>query len=237
MASTILRFAGYFARLKLTGYHFAMDRLSKNILIFFIIFFVVGIGIVWRSLYSGGSQYSQESSFANISPEGVKKPSEVLAQKETYSGQELVIRGKVSELEIVCNKMQCQPGDYCCGCPEDRDLVIRDSGSMTFSQNPQSILKLKTADEDSFCHRKPGSCEYNCGEFKIGQIYDVRGMLVNERAPSGLNISLNLYFLTSDYGWVAESQGGFWNELIALFNTVKGKIANLGSSGSYVLQN
>jgi hypothetical protein len=64
-----------------------------------------------------------------ISPKGIS-PSEVLNKKSSYSGKKIILRGRVAEAPVVCQKKECPPDDACCGCPEERNLVLLDEKSI-----------------------------------------------------------------------------------------------------------
>lgn len=160
-------------------------------------------------------------------------PSEVLSHKADYNRQALVIRGKVSSEPVVCERENCPDSDPCCGCPNERDLLIADPG-LVLTSKTKGRLKLVDYQRGSMCRRLPESCDYSCQDWVEGAVYDVEGMFFAEPPPSGWRLSLEQYFEVEDKRLVRkvglqEVLGNVLGEVMELFG-------QLGRPSSFVLQ-
>ena len=90
---------------------------------------------------------------------------------------------------------ECLFNDPCCGCPSKIDLIISDSQTI-FTPGTEGLLRLVDSERQAFCQRVPLSCEYRCGNWVEGAIYDVTGTLSVELAPAGSGVKhpLKYYF-------------------------------------------
>ncbi|MGB9911024.1 MAG: hypothetical protein ACPLKP_00215 [Microgenomates group bacterium] len=160
------------------------------------------------------------------------KPSEVLNKKSFYSGKKIILRGKVIQESVVCEKKECPNDDPCCGCPSERDLLIIDSDALLTSKTKEA-LKLLGKDSESFCQREKGSCRYLCSGWNSGALYDVYGEFWAEAPPPGWNKSLEYYFTVEGKNLVKTQN--FGERVNVLIEEVKGIFKNLRTSGYYVL--
>ena len=165
------------------------------------------------------------------SSEGIS-PSEVLNKKSSYSGKMIIVRGKVVETPVVCEKKDCPSDDACCGCPWEREIALSDEKSILTSQTKE-MLRLLDKGGRSFCQRQKGSCRYECGDWKEGGIYEVYGEFLAEAPPPGWSKSLDFYFEVEDKKLVRTL--GLGSKIGILFQEIKSMINNLKTSGYYVL--
>jgi hypothetical protein len=166
-----------------------------------------------------------------ISPKGIS-PSEVLNQKSAYSGKKITLRGRVTEAPVVCQKKDCPPDDACCGCPWERNLILIDENGILTSQTKES-LRLLDKEGRSFCQRQKGSCQYQCGDWRKGGIYEIYGEFWAESPPPGWGKSMDFYFRVEDKK--LSKSLGFGSKINLLFQDVKNLFRNLKTSGEYVL--
>lgn len=159
-------------------------------------------------------------------------PSQVLKEKNKYDQGKIWIRGRVVLSPVVCEKKQC-PGDVCCGCPDYRDLVIYDTGTILNSSGQEKLSLKDVFTGQSFCQRKQGSCDYDCGDWQSGAIYDVYGKLFADTPPPGWQKSLDYYFEAEGKNMVKTIS--FSESLRTLFNDLKEKFKSFSSSGQFVL--
>ena len=141
---------------------------------------------------------SGEEEFLPISQTGFLKPSEVVNNKQKYSGQFLEARGRVVREQAICTKQACSKEDSCCGCPEEADLIFVDTNSTLLSDKSRNLLKLLDSEKGSLCQRVVGSCGYDCQDWQEGKIYEINGtltsdfyFLVRDKAPIGSLTSLD----------------------------------------------
>jgi len=157
-------------------------------------------------------------------------PSQVLSNKAKYHQQEVVIRGRASPEPVVCERKECPTNDSCCGCPVERDLILADAGKVLTSQ--EGAMRLIEAGK-SLCQRRQYSCDYDCGDWLRGAIYDVNGKFFAESPPPGWKLSLNYYFQVESKNLVKKvSLSETFNNF---FSEIKNRLNNLKTSGQYVL--
>lgn len=179
--------------------------------------------------------FNETNPAVKISLEKVKDedrltPSQVLSNKAKYHQQEVVIHGRASPGPVVCERKECPTNDSCCGCPVGRDLILADANKVLTSQ--EGTLRLIGAGK-SLCQRKPSSCDYDCGDWLKGAIYDVNGKFYAESPPSGWKLSLNYYFQVESKNLVKKAS---FNETIGNFiSEIGNKIASFKTSGQYIL--
>lgn len=164
--------------------------------------------------------------------EEVITPSTLLNNRAKYSRQRVVIRGRTTREPAVCERKECPADDSCCGCPEERNLILNDS-NVVLTSNSGGRLRLLDEQKQPLCQRRVGSCEYNCGEWKVGAIYDVTGNFFGEAPPPGWKMSLEYYFLVEDKSLVRTV--GILDTIGNLFNEIKAQFQKLKTTGSYVL--
>jgi len=169
---------------------------------------------------------SEEALFPALSP------SEVLNKKSAYSGKKITVRGKVVEIPVVCQKKECPPDDTCCGCPEERGVALLDEKSVLISKTGER-LELLSPEGESFCRREKGSCQYNCGDWRKGAIYEVYGEFKAEPPPPGWQKSLDFYFRVEEKRLVKNLSLG--SKINFLIQDIKDLIKSLKKSGEYVL--
>lgn len=208
-------------------------EVKKKLLLFFVVLisFIAPLTLVILGIVI----FNKTNPVIKISIEKVKKeerliPSQVLSNKAKYDQQEVVIRGRASPEPVVCERKECPTNDSCCGCPVERDLILADAGKVLTSQ--EGAMRLIEAGK-SLCQRRPYSCDYNCGDWVKGAIYDVSGKFFAESPPPGWKLSLNYYFQVESKNLVKkvsfkETFGNFISEM-------KNKIASFKTSGQYVL--
>jgi len=159
-------------------------------------------------------------------------PSQILNNKPKYNQQRITIRGRVSPEPVVCERKDCPTNDSCCGCPSERNLIIYDSGAVLTSKTG-GRLRLSDAEGKPFCHRRQSSCEYHCGDWIKGAIYDVSGMFFAEPPPAGWKLSLEYYFQVESKNLIkrvslGESIGNILKEIREMVERIK-------TSGYYIL--
>ena len=161
-------------------------------------------------------------------------PTEILADKIKYKDEFLVVRGRVLEEDVVCERIDCPSDDPCCGCKDERNLVITDVGSAIITQMPGKLV-LSTPEEEAFCHRRKNSCEFECPDWRPGGIYEIKGIFRATPPPigSGLKIYFGYYLEVHEKKLVRGV--GFIEKITALFNGLKNIIASSRTSGYYIL--
>ena len=176
--------------------------------------------VIWFNLTN--SKYVQLAPAGeNLSAEGILTPGEILAGQVKYNRQRVTLRGRVNIEMVVCERQECPVGDVCCGCPLKRDLRIDDPEASLISGG-EKILSLVDAQGQSFCQRSLTSCDYDCQEWVLGGVYDVRGT-----------------FLTDTFQVESKTLVKKPNPLDSVKNfflAIKKKIGGLQTSGSYILQ-
>jgi len=178
---------------------------QNNLLKVFVVFFtlilptvllIAGIYIFYKT--NRVKELVEEGEVGVI--EGALKPSQLLADRNKYKDQKLVLAGRVDQSPVTCERKDCPELDPCCGCPEERDLVMADAEKPLLKE---PIWKLRLLDQDgrAFCQRKSGSCDYECPGWQIGDIYEVGGTFFAEPPPAGTG-----WRLYSDFYFQVESQ-------------------------------
>lgn len=214
-----------------------MAKLLKKGKSNFLFFLTVLIGFIvpLTLVILGIIIFNKTNPVIKISVEKVKNeerltPSQVLANKAKYDRQEVIIRGRINQEPTVCERKECPTNDICCGCPPERDLILADAGKVLTSQ--EGAMRLIEAGK-SLCQRRPYSCDYDCGDWVKGAIYDVSGKFFADSPPPGWQMSLNYYFQIEGKELVKkvsfkETFGNFISEM-------KNKIASFKTSGQFVL--
>lgn len=161
-------------------------------------------------------------------------PTQILADKIKYKDEFLVVRGRVLEEDVVCERIDCPSDDPCCGCKDERNLIITDVGSAIITQMPGKLV-LSTPEEEAFCHRRKNSCEFECPDWRPGGIYEIKGIFRATPPPrgSGLRIYFGYYFEVYEKKLIRKV--GIIERVMALFNGLKNIIASSRTSGYYIL--
>ncbi|HUS60147.1 MAG TPA: hypothetical protein VMX76_02075 [Nevskiaceae bacterium] len=159
-------------------------------------------------------------------------PSQVLNSKAKYTQQNIVIRGRVALERVVCEKKKCPVDDVCCGCPQLRNLVIKDPGK-TLTSESEGLLRLLDSKLQPFCQRSKTSCDYDCQDWVDNAIYDVSGLFFAEPPPTGWKMSFDYYFQVEDKEPVKKV--GTVDIIKNIFNEAVSKVKEWTTSGSYVL--
>jgi len=209
-------------------------KINLIILLSLVITFASLIVVIWMARgFSAASRgiFKNLKTSQEVSPKGIS-PSEVLNKKSSYSGKKVTLRGRVVEAPVVCQKKDCPSDDACCGCPEERNLVILDEKNILTSQTKES-LRLLDKEGKSFCQREKGSCRYQCGDWKEGGVYEVYGEFWAETPPPGWTKSIDFYFKVEDKRLVKSL--GIGGRANLFFQEIKNIIKNVRTSGSYVL--
>lgn len=162
----------------------------------------------------------------------VVKPSEVLANKPKYANKPLIVRGRVSQDKVVCERVECPANDSCCGCPAKKNLIISDADLPFLSDQPRN-LPLFGSNEESLCTRKLGSCDYLCPTWQQGQVYDVEGIFSAETPIAGSGIQIwDFYLEVESNRLVPKTESNGWFQGIT--SNVQELIKQLKTSGYYV---
>lgn len=159
-------------------------------------------------------------------------PSQLLISKDEYHKEKVNLRGRVSPEPVVCQKNDCPDNDPCCGCPDQRDLVVVDVNQF-LSKSEGSLRIIDAATGRSFCQRKQLSCDYSCGSWVRGAIYDIQGTFLAQPPPPGWQLSLDYYFEVENKTFIRRFD--FWESLGNLFNDIKQKVIQIKKGGSFVL--
>jgi hypothetical protein len=161
-------------------------------------------------------------------------PSEILEDEGQYTNKSLIIQGRVTEEDLVCERKECPVDDPCCGCEGERDLVINDTGTTVVSQSSGNLRLLGT-NKESFCQRISKSCDYHCGDWQPDQIYELRGIFRATPPPrgSGLRVYTDVYFEVQEKRLVKTL--GIVDRLESLFIDLKNLIQGTRTKGYYIL--
>jgi hypothetical protein len=210
----------------------------RGLLTVFSIFFpiallIAGFGFLYLTQKNFKEDYSGQG--LEVGSEFVY-PSEVLKDKRGYMGKELTIRGETALATTTCSRTECPESDPCCGCPDERNLILIDRGGKLLKQTG-GILKLLASGERPFCQRVIGSCDYECPGWEVGVVYDVQGTFYAEPPPPGSSSNLFLDFYFEVLGQKAVEGTSFSERADRITSAVRGLIERLfGSADFYVLQ-
>lgn len=199
-----------------------LKKLAVIASVFFsLLLFASLIGyVIWFSLTN--SRYVKLSPVGqNLPAEGILVPSEVLNSQAGYNQQRITLRGKVEPEMVVCERKECPAGDICCGCPPERNLKIVDAEASLISPS-QKILRVTSPTGESLCQRSKINCDYDCQDWLLGGVYDVRGLFLTDT----LQVE----------GKVLVGKPNPLDSVKNFFLEMKKKISGLRTSGSYILQ-
>ncbi len=194
-----------------------------------LLFLILGI-VIFRASNKFAQTLTKEE---NIKTEESLSPSQILKDKTKYRQEKIWLRGRVILSPVVCEKKQC-PQDACCGCPDYRDLAVYDTGAILNSSGQEKLNLKDVFTGQSFCQRKQVSCDYDCGDWRKGAIYDIYGQLFTDTPPPGWQKSLNYYFEVEGKNLIKTVS--FGESLGTLFNDLKEKLKGFNISGQFVLQ-
>ena len=190
------------------------------ILLFILPLFVVIRG-VW--ILKKTAPENLEEKVTSLDEKGVLKPSQVLDNKAMYAGKSLIVRGKVSAEPAVCAKKDCPVEDQCCGCPAERNLSLEGLRLMNEGQKP-------------ICQRKQGACDYDCGDWGIGQYYDVSGTFFYIPPPPSWKMALAYNLQVSGKTLLRNYRpAGKVGGLGAVFESIKKLFQKSKTSGYFLL--
>jgi len=213
-----------------------MKKGGKRVtLIFFIVLFTFVLPF-WLIIL--GIFIFKKTNLASNAPRGeiqekeVISPDEVLKDKISFHNKRVTLKGRVYKESVVCEKGDCPLDDPCCGCPENRNLIISEPKSF-LNYRTEGKLKLLDKGGIAFCKRESFNCEYDCGDWEDGSIYNVTGDFFAQAPPPGWKSSLNYYFQVESKELVKDF--GFKDVLANLFLGIKDKLFNLKNTNSFVL--
>jgi len=212
---------------------------TKNILKLLIIFFTVILPIlfllfgVWLFYKTNIIREVPEEEMAELEPD-VLRPSQVLENKYKYKGQKLTIWGKISQAPMVCERKECPKEDSCCGCKPERNIVISDPEAVVVKETVWRLRVLGPSGQ-AFCKRLPNSCQYECPDWEMGSIYELKGIFFAEPPPrgTGWRIYFDFYFEVEEKKLIRKP--GIIDIPKRFFKGIQELIQGLGSSGYYIL--
>lgn len=193
-----------------------------------LMFLFLGV-VIFRASNKFAQTLNKEE---KVKTEESLSPSQILKEKTKYSQEKIWIRGKVAFSPVVCDKKQCSD-DVCCGCPDQRDLFLYDIGTILNSAGQEKLSLKDVFTGQSFCQRKQGSCDYDCGDWQNNSVYDVYGKLFADTPPPGWQKSLNYYFEVEGKNLIKTVS--YLESLKTLFNDFKEKFKGFNTSGQFVL--
>lgn len=213
-----------------------LKKSSKRItLIFFIVLFsfILPFWLIILGIFI----FKKTNVINNIPEDEVQEkevitPDELLKNKFSFHDKKITLRGRVYKESVVCEKGSCPKDDPCCGCPEDRNLIISEPKSF-LNYRTEGKLELLGKGGIAFCRRESFSCEYDCGDWEDGSIYNVKGDFFAQAPPPGWRSSLNYYFRVESKELVKDF--GFKDALTNFFLEIKDKLLSLKNTGSFVL--
>jgi hypothetical protein len=212
---------------------FGTNSLVKLFVVIFTIVLPAVLVVAGVFLFGETNLKKSEEQPEEVVKSGVLKPSEVLADKEKYKDERIIIRGKVTQEPMVCERGNCPKEDPCCGCEEYRDLVIGDADEV-FVEKTTGRLRILGFGASSFCQRTVGSCQYDCPDWNPGSIYELKGVFFAKPPPAKVT---KLYF--DFYFQVEEKQlvrtFGFYDKLDQIFGGIGEFFNSIFKSRYYVL--
>ncbi len=162
-------------------------------------------------------------------------PTKILADKMKYKDETVMVRGRVIEEDMVCERIDCPSDDPCCGCKDERNLLVTDVGSAIITQMPGKLVLL-TPEKEVLCQRRRNSCEYECSGWRPGSIYEIKGFFRAEPPPRGTGLRIYFGYYLEVHEKKLERGVGFIEKVIALFSSLKNIIASSRTSGYYILR-
>lgn len=165
--------------------------------------------------------------------EKIFTPAELLNAKSAYQGKSISVRAQVYQEPITCEKKACAKEDKCCGCASARDLLAQDYRISAGKEGLAESLRLKDTNGQPLCQRAKNSCNYDCGDWKIGGIYDISGNFKMTSGPAGWNHPTGLYLYV--YGKNLLQVIGFQDKIGRLTERFSFVISSFNSEGTYIL--
>jgi len=199
---------------------------APAILLLFSYFIFVKTKIVREEL--GGEMVGEEVQTK------ILKPSQVLENKNQYMNKNLILRGRISQAPMICDRRDCPKQDPCCGCKAERNLIITDPDTIALKK---TTWQMRLLDEKgrAFCQRVINSCDYRCPGWQMGDLYKVRGTFFAEPPPrgSGWRLYFDFYFQVNEKEKVKAI--GPVEKAKMIFQDLQKTIKNFKTSGQYVL--
>lgn len=211
------------------------DSKKKKILIVLVVLFILIIPaflVVLSATWLGRSWIKPEAAEEEKVTEYLT-PKQVLTEKIKYQNEFLTIRGELIMADMVCGRKEC-PEDPCCGCENERDLLIVDTGTSIIGSQ-EGRMRLLDNEQNSFCQREKNSCQYQCPGWQVGEIYDVRGIFRAEPPPRGTGLKMYLDYYFEVHGSNSVGSLGLMEKLRTLFKDLRELINRSGSGGYYIL--
>lgn len=175
------------------------------VILFTVVFpaLLLGFNIVVFRRFANTDKPGPET--VEVSVEALR-PSDVLNNMSAYRDQRITLAGRTQLATVACTRQDCPKEDTCCGCPEERNLLLADYDK-ELMQDSAWQMRLFSKDEEPFCRREPGSCDYQCRGWTIGDIYEVEGSFFADPPPpgSGWRLYEDFYLVVSDFRMVEES--------------------------------
>lgn len=165
--------------------------------------------------------------------EKVFTPTELLNAKNTYQGKSVSVRAQVYQEPITCEEKTCSKDDKCCGCATTRDLLVQDFRVSVGKEGLAESLRLINSDGSPLCQRAKNSCNYDCGDWKIGGIYDINGEFDMTSGPQGWNRPTGLYLTVYNKNLLQTI--GFQENISRLIERFGLVLNSFTSRGTYVL--
>lgn len=175
---------------------------------------------------------TKNNSFNQAKPveDEVLTPGKLISQISKYNNQTVTVRGVIDQETVVCEKRECPAGDSCCGCPQNKNLILTDN--QVFPDNKlQRTLNLLGADLQLLCERQINSCQYACQDWVKGAVYDVTGIFHGEK-QLGLSVIVNLNLQVQSK--VIVKNLNFLDSMGRFFDGLKQTFSQLKTSGSFV---
>lgn len=209
---------------------------KKRIIIFLAVFFILilpALLIVISATWLGRTWVRPEVAEEERAAEHLT-PKEILTSKSQYKDDFVAIRGRVLMADMVCAKKECPESDPCCGCENERDLLLVDAGTSVLGKQ-EGRLRLLDKEKQPFCQRQTNSCEYQCPGWQVGEVYEVRGYFRTEPPPRGSGLKIYLdYYLEVEGSRVVGSLS-LTEKLKTFFGDLRELIKQGKSGGYYIL--
>lgn len=160
----------------------------------------------------------------------VLTPGQLISQTAKYNNQPVTVRGIIDQETVVCEKRECPVDDTCCGCPQNKNLILTEA-QIAIENKLQTTLSLLGANSEVLCQRQTGGCQYDCPGWVKGAVYDVTGIFHGEK-QLGLSVIVNLNLQVKSKEMVKklslfDSLNRFWDGLKQTFGEFK-------TSGTFV---
>lgn len=172
-------------------------KLLSSLMLFCWILLLISILIVAKSMDDRQKELLEVERVSLLEKgKDILTPYEVLNSKNYYQKKAVTIRAQVYNEPMVCEKSACPKDDQCCGCSLERDLLAKDFRVNVQSEGLSDSLRLKQNDGQAICKRKEKSCDYSCGDWQVGSIYDIDGVFSYTEGPQGWRRPTGIYLET-----------------------------------------